>query len=154
MVCISSFRGDYSFLSNFYPCSIEFEGLTYSNAEAAFHAQKCSDPEGRVKYTRVKNPVIAKRMGRREVLPDDWSSVSPELMRRILLVKFSDPELARLLISTGDAYLEEGNHWHDNHWGNCTCESCKDIEGENLLGQILMGIRSRLIELSHRNNAC
>ena len=39
-------------------------GLTYPNAEAAFQAQKCEKEEDKVKYTLVKNPVVAKRMGK------------------------------------------------------------------------------------------
>lgn len=30
------FRGCYYFLSNFYPCSIEIDGVRYESAEAAF----------------------------------------------------------------------------------------------------------------------
>ena len=35
--------GKDSFLSNFYACEVEYEGLYYKNAEACFHAQKCED---------------------------------------------------------------------------------------------------------------
>lgn len=34
------FRGRYYFLSNFYPCSIEIDGVRYESAEAAFQGQK------------------------------------------------------------------------------------------------------------------
>lgn len=37
--------------------------------------------------------------------------------------------------------IVEGNYWHDNYWGNCTCDKCKNIEGQNKLGKILMKIR-------------
>ena len=141
---ISSFRGDYRFLSNFHQCPFEYDGLTYPNAEAAFQAQKCSDPAGRIRYTQIKNPVIAKRMGRHETLPVDWDTTCFDTMNAILHQKFAVPELAQLLLDTGDAYLEEGNHWHDNRWGRCTCEKCRDKEGQNWLGKILMGIRDEL----------
>ena len=141
---ISSFRGDHHFLSNFYPHPFEYEGLTYPNAEAAFQAQKCSDPAGRIRYTRIKNPVIAKRMGRHESLPADWEATCFDIMNAILHQKFAVPELAQLLLSTGDAYLEEGNHWHDNRWGNCSCDKCREKTGQNWLGKILMGIRDEL----------
>lgn len=62
-------------------------------------------------------------------------------MLDILRAKFAVPELAEMLESTSDAYLEEGNHWHDNRWGNCICEKCRAKEGENLLGEILMRVR-------------
>lgn len=141
---INSFRGEHRFLSNFHQCPFEYEGLTYPNAEAAFQAQKCADPAGRIRYTQTKNPVIAKRLGRQETLPADWDAKGIAIMNAILHQKFANPELAQLLLATGDAYLEEGNHWHDNRWGNCTCEKCRDKEGQNWLGKILMGIRDEL----------
>ncbi len=81
-------------------------------------------------------------MGKKEPnLPKNWDEISYDIMLDILRAKFSIPELAEMLESTGDAYLEEGNYWHDNRWGNCTCEKCSIKEGENWLGKILMHIR-------------
>lgn len=144
MNAINFFRGKYSFLSNFSQSQFEYDGLTYFNSEAAFHAQKCTNPLGRVKYTLIKNPIRAKQLGRRENLPDNWEKNSYDIMYAILKVKFSNPRLKEKLLSTGDAYLEEGNTWHDNRWGNCSCEKCKDIKGLNQLGRILMQIREEI----------
>lgn len=144
MRLIDSFRGEFLFLSNFYSCPVEYEGLTYFSSEAAFQAQKCPDKEGRMKYTTLKSPLWAKRFGRKERLPENWDTTSEKIMEDVLRAKFSAPALARRLKATGDAYLEEGNHWHDNLWGNCTCDRCRDTEGQNRLGRILMTIRSEL----------
>ena len=76
-------------------------------------------------------------------LPSNWDEISYDIMLDILRAKFSVPELAEMLESTGDAYLEEGNHWHDNRWGRCTCEKCRAKEGKNWLGEILMRVRNR-----------
>ena len=149
MSVINSFRGKYGFLSNFSQTQFEYDGLTYFNSESAFHAQKCSNPLDRVKYTLIKNPIRAKQLGRREVLPDNWEEISYDIMYSILKVKFSNPTLKEKLLSTGDAYLEEGNTWHDNRWGNCSCDKCKDIKGLNYLGRILMRIRE---EIKEENN--
>ena len=64
MNIITSFKDEYRFLSNFYQSPVTLDGLTYPNAEAAFHAQKCEKEEDKVKYTLVKNPVVAKRLGK------------------------------------------------------------------------------------------
>lgn len=142
---INSFREEYCFLSNFYQCPFEYQGLIYPNAEAAFQAQKCSNDEDKIKYTLQKNPVRAKQMGKKEPnLPNDWDIISYDIMNDILHAKFSVPELAEKLKATGNAYLEEGNHWHDNRWGKCTCEKCSTKEGQNWLGKILMGIREEI----------
>ncbi|MBQ8349278.1 MAG: NADAR family protein [Ruminococcus sp.] len=81
-------------------------------------------------------------MGKKEPnLPKNWDEISYDIMLDILRAKFSVPELAEMLEATDDAYLEEGNHWHDNRWGRCTCERCRAKEGKNLLGEILMRVR-------------
>ena len=144
MVVINSFKGKYSFLSNFSQSQIDYEGLTYYSAEAAFQAQKCSTVEGKIKYTLIKNPLRAKQMGRKEILPVNWSEKSYDIMYSILKKKFSNPVLKEKLLSTEDAYLEEGNTWHDNIWGNCSCDKCKDKVGLNYLGKMLMKIREEI----------
>ena len=47
-------------------------------------------------------------------------------------------DLADKLLATGDAYLEEGNTWHDEIWG------VYQGEGTNWLGLILMQVREEL----------
>ena len=61
-----------------------------------------------------------------------------------LKLKFSDPILKEKLLATGNEKLEEGNWWHDNFWGNCYCPKCKNIEGVNKLGKLLMLLRKEL----------
>ena len=143
---IDEFKGDYSFLSNFYnKYQFEFEGLTYHSSEAAFQAQKCSTEEEKIKYTKITNPVVAKQMGKKEPgFPSNWDEISYGIMKRILMAKFSVPELKEMLKDTGDAILIEGNKHHDNRWGKCLCNSCKNKEGQNWLGKILMEIRETL----------
>ena len=66
-------------------------------------------------------------------------------MYRICFAKFSqNKDLQKKLLDTKDMELEETNWWHDNCWGNCVCDKCKDIIGENKLGKILMRIREEL----------
>ena len=139
---INEFTGENRFLSNFYQCDFVYKGLTYHTAEAAFQAQKCATEEAKIKYTTIKNPVIAKRTGKKEPgLPANWDEICYDIMKDILMVKFSAPELNEKLKATGDAVLIEGNHWHDNRWGKCSCERCKNKEARNWLGKILMEIR-------------
>ena len=60
-------------------------------------------------------------------------------------IKFSfDKDLKQKLLSTCNSFLVEGNTWHDNYWGNCTCDKCKYKEGQNKLGKILMKFRKEL----------
>lgn len=77
-------------------------------------------------------------------LRKNWEEVKDNVMEEIIKNKFSTPELAAKLKSTGKEELIEGNYWHDNYWGNCTCQKCATIKGKNKLGKILMKIRSEL----------
>ena len=144
---ITSFKGAYGFLSNFYQHPFSYDGLVYPNAEAAFQAQKCPSPEGKIKYTLQKNPVRAKQMGKKEPnLPPNWDELSFDIMRKILAAKFADPLLAEKLKATGDALLVEENRWHDNRWGDCICEKCRAAAGQNRLGKLLMELRDALLQ--------
>lgn len=135
---ISSFRGEHSFLSNFYACSVEFEGLVYPSAEHAYQAAKTLDPAIRECIRACQSPSIAKRLGRQFPLREDWEALKVYLMRCILRAKFSDPTLGMLLLATGYEVLEEGNWWGDTTWG-----VYRGV-GQNLLGKLLMDIRSEL----------
>lgn len=141
---ISEFRGDFYFLSNFFQCPVTFDNITYLNNEAAFQAQKVLDQTQRA-YFRNLTPDAAKARGRKVILRPDWEEVKDDLMYRICKQKFTQCEtLGDALIATGDEDLVEGNHWHDNYWGVCSCAKCSFKIGNNALGKILMRVRSEL----------
>jgi len=130
-----------NFLSNFYPTSDPYPTL-----EHHYQAAKTLIPEEQEKILAAETPGAAKKLGRKAHVRSDWEKVKLGVMEELLRRKFSDPELAELLINTGDAELIEGNYWHDNFWGDCSCEKCKRKEGKNHLGKLLMKIRSELNE--------
>ena len=132
---IDKFEGKYFFLSNFYECPIEYNRLTYQNAEAAFHAQKTFNLELQKEFTTL-NPSRAKKLGRAIPLRKDWEEIKLEHMKAILYCKFMQhPDLKEKLISTYPHELIEGNWWNDKFWG-----VCKGV-GENNLGKLLMELR-------------
>ncbi len=138
MEAIREFRDAYAFLSNFYCSPIKYKGLIYLNAEAAFQAQKETREKDKEQYTRM-NPAQAKLVGRNCNLREDWEEIKEQIMYEIVKAKFTQNlNLARLLLDTGNAYLEEGNWWHDTTWGVC------NAVGENKLGKILMRVREEL----------
>lgn len=135
---INSFRGDYYFLSNFYPAKVTYEGVTYESNEAAFQAQKTLDMAERRRFAGM-GPSEAKKAGRRIKLRRDWEQVKEGIMRRIVHAKFTqNKDLREKLLATGSAALEEGNNWGDRTWGTV------DGVGRNLLGKILMDVRDAL----------
>lgn len=134
---------DYSFLSNMYPCLVKYNGIVYTCSEAAYQAAKSLDPTVPIEFCSMSGPV-SKRRGRQLKLREDWDDIKLTVMEEILRAKFSHKEMADLLLSTGDAFLLEGNTWHDNFWGNCRCDKCASINGQNHLGGLLMKIREEL----------
>lgn len=143
---ITEFDGKYAFLSNFFYSPFVFDDIIYPTNEHFFQAMKTLDQEERRKIAEAKTPGAAKRMGRKVQLREDWEEIKENMMRLGVTLKFqAHPHLAQKLVETNDAYLIEGNSWHDNIWGSCFCDKCATISGKNLLGQILMDERKRLI---------
>ena len=133
---ISEFRGEYSFLSNYFDAPVLYNGLRFKNSEAAFQAQKC--PERATEFCNL-SPMSAKRMGRAVPLRSDWNKVRIAIMKAVVLAKFQqNKKLKRALLATQDAILIEGNTWNDTFWGVCRGR------GENNLGKILMEVRNEL----------
>ena len=130
--------------SNYYPAPATYEGITFTNGEAAFQSAKTLDLNARKAFTCI-DPGKAKGDGRKLELRPDWEYVKYQVMHDVLRSKFSDPEIGKMLIDTGDRLLvEDTTGWHDNEWGDCDCERCAGINGRNLLGKALMEVRSEL----------
>lgn len=131
--------GTHAFLSNFYPCNVTYEGLTYPTSEHAYQAAKTLNMNARKVFTLSSmTAAMSKHLGQAVVLRPNWDTVKLAVMSDILTAKFSDPTLRKLLIDTGDAELIEGNTWGDTFWGVC------DGKGNNFLGKALMDLRKKL----------
>jgi ribA/ribD-fused uncharacterized protein len=141
----------YDFLSNFHPSRISWcdpwgRDWRPATVEHAYQAEKCKSRQAYIRVITARSPGEAKSMGQRVELRPDWEEYKFELMYSLVYRKFQIPKLKRLLLKTGDALLVEGNHWHDNIWGDCLCDrqTCLDTVGENHLGRTLMRVREAL----------
>ncbi|CAM3127741.1 NADAR family protein [Tsukamurella hominis] len=138
MRVIDSFRGDHYFLSNFYPARARFRVVISPRPEHAFMSARTTD-ERAIERTRTEpTPAEAKLIGRSVALVEDWDRIRFDVMADVLAAKFDDVSLARSLVATGGAILIEGNTWHDQFWGSCTCDRHRRIDGDNALGVLLM----------------
>jgi N-glycosidase YbiA len=136
---IDSFQGQYRFLSNFWPATVEFEGLVYPDVEHAYQSAKTLDMAERRRIAALPTPAEAKKAGEALKYRSDWLSIKYDVMLECVRYKFTHhPDLAQKLLATGDAYLEEGNTWNDQIWG------VYQGHGTNWLGKILMTIRAEL----------
>ena len=141
---INQFEGGYEFLSNFYEVPFKWRGNEYPTVEHAFQAAKTRSFLKRIGISKLDTPGKAKRAGRQVELRSDWEQIKDQVMYDCLKEKFKIKELKEKLLATGNEELIEGTTWHDNYWGNCSCDKCKNIEGKNMLGKILMRVREEL----------
>lgn len=136
---IEQFTGEFAVLSNFYPCEVALGGVAYLSVEHAFHAAKTDDRGERDRIRRAPTPGQAKRRGRRVSLRPGWESERVQVMRTLVLQKFTrHPELGERLLETRGRELVEGNDWGDRFWG------VSGGEGHNRLGHIRMEVRAYL----------
>jgi len=152
MKIISRFRGDYNFLSNFADSPFDYEGFHYNTVEHAYQERKTIDETRRILIREARTAKEAARLGRAKetILRPSWlNGLKREVMQKLVWEKFKqNPLLATMLLETRDAILIEGNYWHDNYFGICSCSECHDsgIQAENILGEILMDVRIRISE--------
>jgi ribA/ribD-fused uncharacterized protein len=137
---INSFRGEYRFLSNFWPVAVHYEGWEFPTVEHAYQAAKTVVPEERGEIQQQTTPGRAKKLGSKVTIRLDWDSVKVDIMLNLLRQKFADPLLKPRLLATGDAELVEGNTWGDTYWG----VDLRYNIGENHLGKLLMQVREEL----------
>lgn len=137
-----------AFLGNFYPCTIRFWGLQFQCAEAVYQAAKFAPDRRTMQRFQNLDGEAAYQLGRS--LSRNWSNAQRnrwqhnnlQYMREIVSAKFGqNPDLADLLLATGNAYLVEhppvrgrDAFWSDDHNGT----------GQNWLGRIAMEVRGNL----------
>lgn len=138
---ITSFSGEFVWLSNFYPARVQYAGLTYPTVENAYQAAKLLDPGVRIPFTRC-TPREAKRMGGRFMIRSDWEDLRLAIMEQLIRQKFADEYLRKRLCRTRGRQLIEGNNWGDRFWGMC------NGVGENHLGIILMRVREDVLKIA------
>lgn len=134
---------EFGCFSNFAPYPITLGGKSWPTSEHYYQAQKFEDEQQREAVREAQKPIVAFRMGRdrKSTLRQDWESVKASVMTEAVRAKFTQhDELRAILLKTGDAQIVEHTK-NDNYWGDGG-----DGSGENLLGQILMRIRSELQE--------
>lgn len=146
MTRIDTFRGRWTRLGNYSYCTVFYKGHAYPTTEHAYQAQKTLNKDLQRVIRHATGPAQAKHLARNLELRPDWEQVKDGIMLDLLREKFSQEPEKWVLLATGQAELVEGNWWHDNYWGDCTCGkkvSC-EAPGKNMLGKLLMQVRAEL----------
>ena len=140
---------------NWYPCSFKYGRYTYSSAEQFMMTQKAAlfhDYTIFFKILDMDDQSTIKRLGKQVSNYDDtvWSRLRGPMMRRGLRAKFQqNPELVDKLLATGNMVLAECAP-RDKIWGiglavdDASIQAPQKWKGQNLLGTVLMQVRSDL----------
>lgn len=134
-------KSEHGAFSNFSAHRVFLKGKVWRTSEHYFQAQKFAGTEHEEELRMAKSPMVVAKMGRARNRPlrKDWEQVKDDVMREVVLAKFTQhKELKGLLLSTGDAELIEHTR-HDAYWGDGG-----DGTGKNMLGIILMEVRAIL----------
>ena len=141
---IYKFADKYEFLSSFYSVNIRLNSKEYKTVEHAYQSNKTKDESEHEWVRNAPTASKAKSFGKKVRERKNWNDIKYRLMLKLVRMKFKHPELREMLLETGNEEIVEGNYWHDNSFGNCTCSKCEKIEGENHLGKILMKVRQEI----------
>lgn len=151
----------YGEFSNFYKSPITWDGKMYPTSEHLYQCLKFPDfPEYQEIIRTAKTPNMAKIIARQKVgggyawrtslnkyiqeglskgvrPHSDWELFKESIMQFVLILKFQQhPRLLKLLLSTESLEIGEDSPY-DMVWG---------MHGKNLLGKILMDLRTRFRE--------
>jgi N-glycosidase YbiA len=136
-----STRDAYGCFSNFSAHGIKLKGKWWPTSEHYFQAQKFAGTTHEEQVRLAKTPKQAAEMGRDRDRPlrADWEQVKDDIMREAVRQKFlTHDDIRKTLLDTGDEELIEATT-NDYYWG---CGTNKT--GKNMLGKILMEVRSEL----------
>ncbi|WP_328898655.1 NADAR family protein [Streptomyces sp. NBC_00441] len=128
-------------LRNEYPAPVEFAGDSYASVQHGYWALSAADASDRSRIRDAASGSEAHDLGGRATRRSDWSDVRLAIMAGLLRAKFTQhPELARVLLSTGDARisytgLADAPFWRD----------VSDDRGRNWMGRLLELTRSELL---------
>lgn len=133
----------YGCFSNFSPHPVHIDRKTWPTSEHYFQAQKfvLTAPEYAEQIRLEPSPMKAANMGRSWKVPlrADWEEVKDDVMRKAVYTKVkTHADVRDTLISTHQQVIIEQTT-KDMYWG-CGL----DGTGKNMLGKILMEIRSQL----------
>jgi len=123
---LTDFSGDNAYLANDFPAVVYNEGQQFASIDAALAAAR--ELHDRLRLNMQREWDEEKRV---------------PLMRKLLLSKFSNPELRAKLLATDDKFLSHQAAASDPFW------NAPEGAGENMLGRLLMELRSLLGKSYH-----
>jgi ribA/ribD-fused uncharacterized protein len=136
--------GDFSNMSNEFP--VRVNGHKISNTEALYQACRFPDHIDKQKEVVFQGSGMSAKMKSKKFKSDsrsDWEEHRVDIMWWCLKIKLAQHghKLGRVLESTGDKPIVELSH-KDRFWGAVLDEKKGVLIGQNVLGQLLMRLRT------------
>lgn len=141
----SSNRNTYV-LSNFYPCTLTYNGVNFHSSEQLyFYLCTSAKPDIQRLVMQQPNALAVKKL--HLTIDDknpDWVQARNQIMRTALRTKYEQcKEYRDFLTSTGEKDLLEYAYWWDLYWGTSTTKSSSYYVGINALGRLHMELRNK-----------
>lgn len=138
---IPAFRGEFAFLSNFFPAVVTYQGLTYPTTEHAFQAAKTDNAEWKARIQAAPTPTAAKQLGKQCPARPNWDSGEClKVMEELTTLKFARGSWLAAKLLQIEGPIVERNWWGDTFWG------MSGRRGLNWLGHLLEKRRAQLQE--------
>ena len=136
-------RGEFGFLSNFWPQPISVDGRVWGTSEHYFQAMKSPDAERQGYINCLRTPFEAKMAGKETRLRVDWEEVKEFYMLKALRAKFLLPNMRKKLLMTTSHELHEDSPGSPSglYWGFV------GGRGKDRLGKLLMQVRGEIEEI-------
>lgn len=132
-------KEQYGFLGNFYPSRMFIYGLWWNWVEAPYQSKKTFDLDEQQLIWKATKAMDSRIIGQTVKIRPDWDEIKRQVMKECVTAKFlQHPVLRKQLMDTGTEILIEDSPV-DWYWG---CG--KDGTGQNVLGQVLMEVRTEL----------
>lgn len=154
-----AFSGQHVLFSNFFPIEMRFNGIVFPTAEHAYQFERAkflNKNESANSILKVRKPQDAKLIGSRLPRSAEWDACKRDKMKEIVTSKFSQSSAMKAaLVGTGSINLIEATF--DRFWGSGLPLNTKGMidgrwSGSNVLGQILMELRTELRRETHLGN--
>ena len=141
--------------SNMHDAPFQVDGVTYPTVEHYFQWMKAKtfgDVEMETKIMKTKSAKSVKTYGKKvkDFKDEEWAGKKDEIMKTAVRAKFiQHPDLRTKLLDTNDRIIGEADP-RDKYWGIGTSAGTSKAmkpeqwPGKNVLGKILMEVRSSL----------
>lgn len=152
-------KDPYGWLSNMYPCEIDFGGKKWRTTEALFQALRFKDEAIQELIRAEKSPMSAKdvmTMNQKHLSIQKYSDTDIMNMRMCLKLKLAQhPNLVNDLLETEDALIVEDITKRGDKGGNMVWGAMlvgEEWIGQNILGNLWMELRKEHKILASKGN--